>query len=113
MELRHLYETYVINHDVSWATYSTVSNAIRDAFGVDPRLLRPDDPLKLLFDLDTWRLGHGSELLNRLLEERFRILRFDKEPTTFGELLIKIEHHVRTSKPNDGSRSTDGLNDGL
>src|SRR4051812_40040690 len=61
---RQLYESEIVALGVGWETYVGVSESIRDAYNVDGRLLRRDDPLDKLFDVDSWSLGDGTETMN-------------------------------------------------
>lgn len=88
---RQMYESEIATLGVSWETYVGVIESIRDAYKIDGRLLRRDDPLKKLFDLDSWSLGHGTETLNRLLTERMGVSALGGKPKTFGELLQMVE----------------------
>lgn len=95
---RQVYESEIAALGVSWETYLGVIESIRDAYQVDGRLLRRDDPLKKLFDLDSWSLGHGTETLNRLLSDRRGVSALGDKPKTFGELLQMVEPPGRNER---------------
>ena len=53
------------------------------AYNVDPRLLRLDDPLKMLNDIDSWELWHGTEKLDEIFEREYKEVD-DKEYEIIG-----------------------------
>jgi len=54
---------------VSLDTLKLVFRMLGDAYGVEPRLIRLEDPLKRFFDSDSWRLDIGTEKLNKWLRD--------------------------------------------
>lgn len=55
---------------VSIQTVSKVLTMLGESYGLDPRLIRPDDRLKSFFDLDSWTLGAGTERINNWLAQQ-------------------------------------------
>jgi hypothetical protein len=52
---------------VSFETFEQVLRAVGDAYSLDPRLLRPEDQLSKLLNMDSWVLDAGTEKLNKWL----------------------------------------------
>lgn len=79
-----------IAEKVGFETFEQVYRAIGDAYSVDPRLIRSDDSLKKLLDMDSWVLDAGTEKLN----ERLRALGVEEEEqriSTVLDLLLLVE----------------------
>ena len=75
---------------VSLDTLTLVFQMLGDAYGVEPRLIRPNDPLKRFFDLDSWTLDMGTEKLNKWLQS-IGMAHVDAQPTTVLDLLLLVE----------------------
>jgi hypothetical protein len=56
--------------DVRRDEASEVLQLIGKLFGVQPEILRLDDPMSKLLAMDSWRLGHGRDELERWLETK-------------------------------------------
>lgn len=56
-----------VSDQVSLEVLGDVMNAIAQAYGVDPRALRPEDLLETLYRADSWFLDAGTEKLNQWL----------------------------------------------
>lgn len=90
IDLDELYQSEgasLTSHDV----FRDVMQAVGKAFRIDPRLLRPSDPLKKLYDLDSWDIGEGAEQLSEWLEKECGITCFEKEPKTIIELMVAVK----------------------
>lgn len=57
------------NSQVSLHTLTRVFTMMGDCYRINPQLIRPEDRLKQLFDLDSWTLGLGTERVNTWLAE--------------------------------------------
>lgn len=88
-----LAEMYQQGHRLegSYEVFERVFNMVGEAYHVDPRLLRPSDKLKKLYDLDSWDLGEGTEQLNRRIADEFGVTGFDAKPTTIAELVAEMQ----------------------
>jgi hypothetical protein len=86
----------------SLTTFVATFQALGRAFEIDPRVLRAEDSLRSLDELDSWDLGHANEVLNEWLADELHITQLKGTPTTIGELVTAVETSV-TSK----STSTD------
>ena len=80
---------------VGCETFEKVFNIIGQAYRVDPRKLRPSDKLQVLYDLDTWDIGQGTEELNEQLAKEFGITKFKAEPKTILDLILEIEKSIK------------------
>lgn len=79
----------------NYEVFEKVLNVIGQAYGIDPRKLRPSDKLKTLYDLDSWDLGEGTGRLNDRLAEEFGIAKFEVEPKSILELVVEIEKQIK------------------
>lgn len=57
-----------VRDQVSIEVFSEVWTKIGDTFSIDSRLIRPNDTLRTLFNIDSWDLGEGEEALGRWIE---------------------------------------------
>lgn len=89
--LEEMHQQYAEACEVSYELFEKTFSALGQAYRVDPKLLRPFDELKKLYDLDSWELGGGTEMLNESLEKNFGITRLEIEPRTIAELITEIE----------------------
>ena len=64
-DLALIYKT--IQGQVSAKVFDEVWSKIGDSYGIDPKLLRPDDSLKSLSDVDSWDLGSGGDQITEWL----------------------------------------------
>lgn len=78
------------SHQVSLSTFSQVFTALGEAYSVDPRLIRPEDSLNKLLDMDSWLLDAGTEKLNRWLNS-IGIDQKAARPSTVLDLLLLVE----------------------
>lgn len=81
---------HAVADQVSLDTLTLVFEMLGDAYGVEPRLIRPNDPLKHLFDSDSWTLDMGTEKLNKWLQS-IGMAHVDAQPTTVLDLLLLVE----------------------
>ena len=68
---------------------SEVWTEIGTAYGIDPRLIRPDDTLKHLAAIDSWDLGQGGDKLNDWL--RTKKLEGKPQITTVKDLALWVQ----------------------
>jgi hypothetical protein len=95
VDLRHLFERDVASAGVKWDTYEAVATAMGRAYGLHPAWLQPHEPLKKVFDIDSWDLGAGTEAFEKMLEAEFGIAKLNPIPTTLLDLLIVVEQRTR------------------
>jgi len=98
VSLTELYQKNMIGTGVDCETFEKVFNIIGHAYRVDPRKLRPSDKLQVLYDLDTWDIGEGTEELNEQLAKEFGITEFEAEPNTISELMIEVKKQLRKNQ---------------
>lgn len=90
--LEDIYNTYVKDHKIKYETFAEVYKLLGDSYSVDPRLIRPTDPLKKFFDIDSWDLDVGTEKMNDWLTKTLKIeTPPKKEIKTVLDLLIFVE----------------------
>lgn len=89
--LEERYRQFTVRFDVSYELFTWVFNTIGQAYRIDPKLLEPSDKLKQFYDLDSWGLEEGTEILNEKLEKDFGITHFENEPKTIAELVVEIQ----------------------
>ena len=65
MNLEEIHRSVASN--VTLDTFTKVFHALGEAYSVDQRLIRPEDSLKKLLDMDSWVLDAGTDKLNRWL----------------------------------------------
>lgn len=82
---------------VSLDTLTLVFQKLGDAYGVEPRLIRPDDSLKRFLDSDSWSLDIGTEKLNEWLQS-IDVKEFDVQPKTVLDLLILVESRIKSGQ---------------
>lgn len=72
---------------ISQKEASEVLAKIGESFGVQPGLLRLDDPISVLTGMDSWKLGEGQEKLEAWLRDR-GVTRLQNRPRTVGDLVV-------------------------
>ena len=77
---------------IPWNDCQAILEKIGDAFELDPRRLRPDDPLLPLQQLDSWRLGKGEDQFGAWATERFGARSISFTPRTVIELVAAAAH---------------------
>lgn len=82
---------------VSFKTFSEVLGALGSAYALDPRTIRPEDPLKVFLDLDSWNLGAGTEKLDSWMANA-GVVSADVRPATVLDLLLLIENRRGSSR---------------
>lgn len=75
---------------ISLNTLAPVFDVLGEAYGVDPRLIRPDDSFKSFFDLDSWTLDAGTEKINKWLTSQ-GIQKTNGQLVTVFDLLLLVE----------------------
>lgn len=68
---------------------SEVLQVIGKSFGVQPEILRLDDPMAALATIDSWTLGHGQGELERWLRAR-GVSSLRRKPNTIRELIVSV-----------------------
>jgi len=66
---------------------SEVLQVIGKSFGVQPEILRLEDPMSALTAMDSWRLGYGQWELERWLRAK-GVSSLHRKPNTIGELIM-------------------------
>jgi len=87
-----IYKKDVAKLNVSYDLFEKVISIVGQAFRVDPKLLRPSDKLRELYEADSWQLGEGIDQLNERIADEFGIVSFKKEPATVIELVLEIKN---------------------
>ena len=88
---------------VKFDTYAKLMKAVGLAFNVNSKLLRSSDTLDDLYSIDSWDLGEGMEVLNKLIEKNFNITSLRKEPNNLLELMIEIESQQKLDKDDNNN----------
>jgi len=70
--------------------FAQVFRALGEAYSVDPRLIRPNDSLKTLLNMDSWVLDAGTDKLNQWLAQ-VGINESSRQPSTVLDLLLLVE----------------------
>lgn len=83
-----------VQDQVSPEVFNEVWSEIGDAFAIDPRLIRPDDTLKVLSSIDSWDLGKGEDALGQWIEQQH--LGKPQKLTT----VLDLARWVQTSRMN-------------
>lgn len=96
ISLADMYQQDMATTGTSLEVFEKVLNVIGQAYGIDPRKLRPSDELKTLYGLDSWDLGEGTERLNNQLAEEFGITKFEVEPKSIMELVNEVGKKIKT-----------------
>lgn len=74
---------------ISQKEASEVLAKIGESFGVQPGLLRLDDPISVLTGMDSWKLGEGQEKFEAWLKGR-GVIRLPNDPKTIGDLVVAV-----------------------
>jgi hypothetical protein len=86
-----IYRTVGEQHHIQFTTFAEVYKALGDCYAVDPRLIRPSDSLKKLFDIDSWDLGEGTYKMETWLAKTFGEIRGGNPMQTVLDLLVRAE----------------------
>ena len=81
-----------VQDKVSSEVFNEVWSKIGEAFVIDPRLIRPDDTLKVLSTIDSWDLGKGEDVLCQWIEQEH----LGKPPSL--TTVIDLARWVQTSR---------------
>ncbi len=68
---------------------SEVLQMIGKSFGVQPEILRLDDPMSVLMAMDSWMLGHGQGKLERWLRAK-GVGSLQSKPDTIRDLIVSV-----------------------
>ncbi len=60
-------------------------------YGINATYIRPNDPLKKFFDVDSFKLDAGTEKFEEWLKNNFEFPNFFSPPKTILDLLIFLE----------------------
>ena len=91
LPLEDIYRTVGDQHHIQFNTFAEVYKALGDCYSVDPRLIRPSDSLKKLFDIDSWDLGEGTQRMEAWLAKAFGEIRSGNPMQTVLDLLVRAE----------------------
>jgi hypothetical protein len=85
--------------DVNIQTLARVLTILGHSYGLDPQLIRPNDRLKQLYDLDSWTLGLGTERVNKWLAEE-GVTGGANQLVTVLDLMLFLEHRMANGDPS-------------
>jgi len=91
-----MYHSY--SSKVSFEAFEQVLVAIGDAYSLDPRLLRPEDQLSKLLDMESWVLDTGTEKLNKWLLDA-GVATVEARISTVLDLVLLFEASKSQSRP--------------
>ena len=91
LELDQIYRDYVAGRGISCDVFEEVYERFGRSYGIDKRLIRPDDQIKWYSELDTWRLGEGAEQMGRWLGARAGFDPQTDKPVTLMEVLKLVQ----------------------
>jgi len=92
-EPRQLTEIYSeVQDQISQEVFNEVWSKVGDAFTINPRLIKPDDTLKALSNIDSWDLGEGEDVLGQWIEQE----QLGKLPTL--TTVLDLARWVQTSR---------------
>jgi hypothetical protein len=69
-DLSEVFETEIRQRGIGWTAFEEVMNALGKCYSLDPRTIRPSEPLRGLLGLDSWNEGIGTEKLDEWLLHR-------------------------------------------
>ena len=84
-----------LDGDLSTDVVTEVWTAVGAAYGIDPKMIRPDDDLKRLAAIDSWDLGQGEDKLDEWL--RTKNLEGRPQIKTMKDLAVWIQSGRRSS----------------
>ncbi len=61
LPLKTLYDDLIKDYRLEYSNFQKVFEKLGECYSIDPRLIRPDDPLKKFIDIDSWDIGLGTE----------------------------------------------------
>jgi hypothetical protein len=59
-----------VQDQISIGVFNEVWSKLGELFSIDPKLIRPDDKLKKLADIDSWELGRGEDALRQWIAQK-------------------------------------------
>ena len=106
MSLDDIYQTIASEYRITYDTFVNVFRALGDNYSIDPRLIRPEDSLKKLFDVDSWDLGERTLKMEKWLLSTFDIPEGGRDLKTVLDLLMILEGRQKCGPPTqDPGRS--------
>jgi hypothetical protein len=87
LPLEEIFE--LVRSEVSWTSFRSTWEQVGEAYGIDPRLLRPTDTFAQLAAIDSWRLDSGGDRVRRWLVDSG--LRGREDFKTLLDVAIAIE----------------------
>lgn len=91
LSLEEIFDSLDQKHQIEFETFVKVYKALGEFYHVDPSIIRPEDALKIFFDIDSWDLDTGTEKMEKWLRDTFNIAWGKKQLLTVLDLLIFIE----------------------
>jgi hypothetical protein len=92
MNIEEIYSNHVKKHNVNYEVFLKVYELLGSAYKIDMRLIRPLDKMKLLYEVDSWDLDHGTEIVNNWLEKSLNIKKPVKNISTVMDLLMYVQN---------------------
>lgn len=89
--LEDVYNSDAKTCGIRYDTFSDVYRALGACYSIDNKLVRPHDPLKKFFDVDSFDLDAGTERLDEWLSKTFGIEGRQEKIDTVLDLLVLIE----------------------
>ncbi|MEJ8292153.1 hypothetical protein WKI45_04950 [Delftia tsuruhatensis] len=75
--IKEVYERFSMIRYIDYEDYVTVLIILEKSFDIDCDLIRPYDRLQEFYDLDSWRMGEGVDMLNEELHNLYGICNID------------------------------------
>ena len=95
MDLRAIFDGDLRTGDVSYETMCSVFDALGTSFGLDPRLIRPNDKVKDILAVDSWSLWGGKERMEVWLAENFDLREGTEDIQTVMDLLLFAQERIK------------------
>lgn len=91
MSLEKIYNSYIKKYGIKYETFEKVYRKLGDSYSIDSQLIRPSDPMKMFFNIDSWDLDAGTEKIEEWLEKTLKMDVPKKEIKTVLDFLIYVE----------------------
>ncbi len=73
IELNDIYNAFKKENDeISFQTFEETYLLLSKAFRVEAQKIRPKDSMKVYFNLDSWHLSYGADLLEETLVKKYK-----------------------------------------
>ena len=94
--------TILINREdsfgVSFEAFEEAYQLISQAYKVDIQKIRPEDPMKIYFDIDSYHSGDGTEWIVETLQKRYGVqIKEDDGPDTVYVFICLVERLRKNS----------------